>query len=172
MLPLTFTLNRQAVFTSGLEAVVYIDNPGHLKKYSFTSGATEDFGVVETTDYTSPVDVTPQGDVVLVVQRPQTGNDVTWMTMDPLSKMHDVIATPRDEVGNKLSPNGKWLPYCFDENGVTNLSVAAFPAGRPPWQLTTAGGCQATWSADGHELFFCFRWISQIPRIALHPFMT
>jgi eukaryotic-like serine/threonine-protein kinase len=147
-------LNRQAVFTSGLEAVVYVDNPGHLKKYSFTSGATEDFGVVETTDYTSPVDVTPQGDVVLVVQRPQTGNDVTWMTLKPLSKMHDVVATPRDEVGNKLSPNGKWLPYCFDENGVTNLSVAAFPAGRPQWQLTTAGGCQATWSADGRELFF------------------
>jgi hypothetical protein len=146
-------LNTQAVFTSGLEAVVYVDNPGHLKKYSFNSGAIEDFGTVQT-DYSRPVDVTPQGVVVLVVQRPQTGNDVTWMTLDPLSKMHDVVATPRDEVGNKLSPNGKWLPYCFDENGVTNLSVAAFPAGRPQWQLTTAGGCQATWRADGHELFF------------------
>jgi hypothetical protein len=31
----------------------------------------------------------------------------------PLSKMHDVVATPRDVVGNKLSPNGKWLPYCM-----------------------------------------------------------
>jgi serine/threonine protein kinase/Tol biopolymer transport system component len=148
-------LNTQAVFTSGLEAVVYVDNTGHLKKYSFTSGATEDFGV-QTTDYSSPVDVTPQGDVVLTVQRQQTGtgNDVTWMTLKPLSKMRDIVATPREEYGQKLSPNGKWLPYCFDEGGVTNLSVAAFPAGRPQWQLTTAGGCQATWSADGHELYF------------------
>jgi serine/threonine protein kinase len=146
-------LNTQAVFTPGVDAVVYVDNPGHLKKYSFASGTTEDFGV-QTTDYYSPVAVTPQGDVVLTVQRKQTGNDVTWMKLNPLSKMQDVVITPRDEVGQKLSPNGKWLPYCFDENGVTNLSVAAFPAGRPQWQLTTAGGCQATWSADGRELFF------------------
>jgi len=147
-------LNTQAVFTSGREAVVYVDKTGHLKKYSFTSGATEDFGVVQTTDYSSPVDVTPQGDVVLRVQRQQTGNDVTWMTLKPLSKMRDIVATPREEYGQKLSPNGKWLPYCFDEGGVTNLSVAAFPAGRPQWQFTTAGGCRATWSADGHELYF------------------
>jgi hypothetical protein len=58
----------------GLEAVVYVDTNSHLKKYSFTSGATEDLGV-QTTDYGSPVDVTPQGDVVLTVQRQQTGND-------------------------------------------------------------------------------------------------
>jgi hypothetical protein len=146
-------LNTQAVFTSGLEAVIYVNNAGHLKKYSFQSGAIEDFGTVQT-EYAWPVDVTPQGEVVLVAQRPQTGNDVTWMTLYPLSEMHDVVATPRDELGSKLSPNGKWLPYCFDENGVTNLSVAAFPAGHPQWQLTTAGGCQPTWSADGHELFF------------------
>jgi eukaryotic-like serine/threonine-protein kinase len=146
-------LNTQAVFTPGLEAVIYVNNAGHLKKYSFQSGAIDDFGTVQT-EYAWPVDVTPQGEVVLVAQRPQTGNDVTWMTLDPLSKMHDVVATPRDEFGSKLSPNGKWLPYCFDEGGVTNLSVAAFPAGHPQWQLTTAGGCQPTWSADGRELFF------------------
>jgi len=146
-------LNTQAVFTSNLEAVVYVNNTDRLKKYSFRSGAIEDFGPVQA-QYAWPVDVTPQGEIVLVAQRPQTGNDVTWMTLDPLSQMHDVVATPRDEFGGKLSPNGKWLPYCFDENGVTNLSVAAFPAGHPQWQLTTSGGCQPTWSADGHELFF------------------
>jgi eukaryotic-like serine/threonine-protein kinase len=146
-------LNTKAVFTPGLEAVIYVSNTGHLKKYSFQSGAIEDFGTVKA-EYAWPVDVTPQGEVVFVAQRPQTGNDVTWMTLSPLSELHDVVATPRDEFGSKLSPNEKWLPYCFDENGVTNLSVAAFPAGHPQWQLTTTGGCQPTWSADGHELFF------------------
>jgi serine/threonine protein kinase/Tol biopolymer transport system component len=146
-------LNTEAVFTPGLDAVIYVNNPNHLKKYTFQSGAIEDFGSVQT-EYAWPVDVTPQGEVVLVAQRPQTGNDVTWMTLDPLSQMHDVVATPRDESGSKVSPNGKWLPYCFDENGVTNLAVAAFPSGHPQWQLTTTGGCQSTWSADGHELFF------------------
>jgi hypothetical protein len=28
-------LNTQAVFTSGLEAVIYVNNAGHLKKYTF-----------------------------------------------------------------------------------------------------------------------------------------
>jgi hypothetical protein len=146
-------LNTQAVFTPALDFVIYVNNAGHLKKYSFISGAIEDFGAVKA-EYAWPVDVTAQDEVVLEAQRPQTGNDITWTRLDSLSEMHDVVATPRDEFGGKLSPNGKWLPYCFDENGVTNLSVAAFPAGHPQWQLTTAGGCQPTWSADGHELFF------------------
>jgi eukaryotic-like serine/threonine-protein kinase len=146
-------LNTQAVFTAGAGGVFYVDNPGHLKKYSFASGATEDFGL-QTTDYYSPAAVTPEGNVVLTVQRKQTGNDITWMTVSPLSKMQDVVVTPRDESGQKLSPNGKWLPYCFDQNGITNLSVAAFPDGHPQWQLTTTGGCDASWSADGRELFY------------------
>ncbi len=150
-LPLEF-LNTVAVFTPHQDAVIYVSFENHLKKYDLASGTSQDFGL-PATSYGTPVDVTAAGDAVLNFQRPQTGNDITLVRLQPLN-IRDVVATPRDEVGQKLSPNGKWLPFCFDQNGSTNLSVAAFPEGHPQWQITTTGGCQASWSADGRELFY------------------
>jgi len=77
------------------------------------------------------------------------------LNQGPFSQYPPDASIPTDEVVMTTTPSEEGVPnYGKGENGVTNLSVAPFPAGRPQWQLTTAGGCQATWSTDGHEPFF------------------
>ena len=62
-------------------------------------------------------------------------------------------AGPRGAQG-RLSPNGRWLAYETDGFGGREISVRAFPDGAVTWQVSTNGGIEPQWSADGRELFF------------------
>jgi hypothetical protein len=57
----------------------------------------------------------------------------------------------------QVSPDGRWLAYGSNETGQTEVYVIPFAPGSPAagkWQLSTAGGQQPCWRADGRELFF------------------
>jgi outer membrane protein assembly factor BamB len=53
-----------------------------------------------------------------------------------------------------VSPNGKWLAYASSESGRADIYVTAFPSGKGKWQVSTGGGDNPRWRADGKELFF------------------
>jgi tRNA A-37 threonylcarbamoyl transferase component Bud32/Tol biopolymer transport system component len=146
------SVNSQAVFTPRGEALVYLTVEGNLKRYDLTSGAVDDFGKPSSA-YATVTDTTPNGDAVLTIQRPATANDVVMLSLQHGATPRDVLATAADEVGQELSPNGKWLPVCRIESGTTDLVVVAFPDGHPQWHLATAA-CRVTWRADGRELYY------------------
>jgi serine/threonine-protein kinase len=57
-----------------------------------------------------------------------------------------------------FSPDGRWLAYYSNESGKFEVYVRAFP---PPasgqggkWQISDGGGTSASWSRNGHELFY------------------
>jgi serine/threonine-protein kinase len=62
-------------------------------------------------------------------------------------------AGPRGAQG-RLSPNGRWLAYEADGSGKREILVRPFPEGARTWQVSTNGGIEPQWSADGKELFF------------------
>ncbi|MEO8096639.1 MAG: protein kinase [Acidobacteriota bacterium] len=53
-----------------------------------------------------------------------------------------------------VSPDGKWVAYMSQESGDPQIMVAAFPSFANRRQITTGGGTQPLWRADGKELFF------------------
>jgi hypothetical protein len=53
-----------------------------------------------------------------------------------------------------FSPDGKWIAYSSGESGRSEVYVQPFPATGGRWQISTAGGDQALWSASGQEMFF------------------
>jgi eukaryotic-like serine/threonine-protein kinase len=54
-----------------------------------------------------------------------------------------------------ISPDGKWLAYESDEDGVNQVYVRPFPNTQAAkHQISVNGGGMARWSRDGHELFF------------------
>jgi len=62
-------------------------------------------------------------------------------------------AGPRGAQG-RLSPNGRWLAYEADGSGKREVLVRPFPNGTRTWQVSTNGGIEPQWGADGKELFF------------------
>ncbi|MGO9258138.1 MAG: protein kinase domain-containing protein [Bryobacteraceae bacterium] len=62
----------------------------------------------------------------------------------------------------RFSPDGRWLAYRSLENGRAEVYVRPFQAGSPSgpngsggkWQISTNGGSEPQWRADGKELFF------------------
>ena len=54
----------------------------------------------------------------------------------------------------KISPDGKYLAFSFDDSGRPNVYVQAMPPNVGRWQISVNGGVQPRWRRDGKELFF------------------
>ena len=62
--------------------------------------------------------------------------------------------TPFDESSPAFSPDGRWLAYVSDESGRGEVYVQPFPGPGGKWPISTDGGTEPAWSADGRELYF------------------
>ncbi len=54
----------------------------------------------------------------------------------------------------RISPDGGWLAYQSDESGRSEIYVRQFPGPGGRWQVSTAGGSEPWWSADGRSIFY------------------
>ena len=75
---------------------------------------------------------------------------------------------PFNQVFGVLSPDGTRLAYASDESGQFDVYVDTFPKAGARVRVTTAGGTEPRWSADGRELFF--RRSSEIHAVSLERF--
>ena len=53
-----------------------------------------------------------------------------------------------------FSPDGRFLAYQSNESGRTEVYVQSFPGPGGKWQISTAGGVEPHWRADGKELYY------------------
>jgi serine/threonine protein kinase len=69
-----------------------------------------------------------------------------------------MLTSPFIEDMGQISPNGKWLAYRSNESGTSEIYVLAFApndaAARRRWRISTDGGTEPQWRADGKELFY------------------
>ena len=54
----------------------------------------------------------------------------------------------------QISPDGRWVAYASDVAGSPQVFVRPFPNGPGRWLISTAGGVEPKWRADGRELFY------------------
>lgn len=80
--------------------------------------------------------------------------DIWGLALQGDHKPFPVIQTPASEVLPALSPDSKFLAYCSDESGSSQVYISLFPNGGAKSQVTTGGGCEPRWRGDGKELFF------------------
>jgi Tol biopolymer transport system component len=66
-----------------------------------------------------------------------------------------LVTSPAADLFPSLSPDGRWLAYSSNESGAAEVYVRPFPeTSTAKWQVSTAGGTQPLWSADGRELYY------------------
>ncbi len=69
----------------------------------------------------------------------------------------ELTQTKHDEGNGRFSPDGKWIAYDSNESGQYEVYVAAFPGPGSKIQVSTTGGTEPRWRADGKELYYFAR---------------
>ena len=103
----------------------------------------------------SPRDWSSDGRFLLYQElRPTTGSDLWALPMSGDGKPFAVAQSPFNERDGQFSPDVKWIAYASDESGRSEIYVQPFPGPGDKTQVSTAGGAQVRWRADGKELFY------------------
>jgi Tol biopolymer transport system component/tRNA A-37 threonylcarbamoyl transferase component Bud32 len=100
-------------------------------------------------------DWSPDGKVLLFEQvSPKRVTDLWTLPLAGERKPSLYLQTSFNETHARFSPDGRFVAYTSNESGHDEVFVQTFPAGGGKWQISTDGGDQAQWRADGKELLF------------------
>ena len=83
---------------------------------------------------------------------PTTGYDI-WVLDMKDRKAVPFLRTPFNEVG-WFSPDGRWMAYMSNESGRSEVYVQPYPGPGGKWQISTDGGMDPRWSANGRVLTY------------------
>ena len=121
-----------------------------------TSGASAEELLLETPNPKGPQDWSKDGRFLLYVEvDPKTSSDLWTLEMTGSEHTRRAVAnSPFDERNAQFSPDGRWVAYQTNESGQFQIAVQAFPVAGGKWQVSTGGGSQPRWRADGKELYF------------------
>jgi len=111
--------------------------------------------LLKASSLNGPDQVSSDGKWILYFLVTPGGNQDVYVlptTGDPKPQM--IVQTPFPDVEPQFSPDVRWLAYASSENGRNEVYVQAFPSTGRRWQVSSAGGRQPLWRADGKELFF------------------
>ncbi len=89
-----------------------------------------------------------------ITQSPETGWDIWALPLDGSGEAFPVVGSKFADLLPMFSPDGRWIVYQSDQSGRMEIYVQRFPQAGGKWQVSTAGGTEPVWSADGREIFY------------------
>ncbi|HEY1342561.1 MAG TPA: hypothetical protein VGF59_33895 [Bryobacteraceae bacterium] len=88
----------------------------------------------------------------LLFQWPMGNPDIFAISVQS-GEARKIVSSEYGEFGPALSPSGRWLAYVSNRTGQNEIWVQGYPNGIPV-RVSTNGGDEPQWSADGRELFY------------------
>jgi serine/threonine-protein kinase len=93
--------------------------------------------------------------LVLREDRPGTLQDLVMLELEGERHVTPLLDGPFNERNAEISPDGAWIAYEADESNQFEVYVRPFPdVNKSKSKVSTGGGTQPLWSADGRELFY------------------
>jgi Tol biopolymer transport system component/tRNA A-37 threonylcarbamoyl transferase component Bud32 len=83
-----------------------------------------------------------------------SGNDLWLLPLTGDRKPKKYLATPAEEMHGNFSPDGHLVAYTSNESGRVQVDVQTFPLSDKKWQVSTNGGYEPRWRADGREIYY------------------
>jgi serine/threonine-protein kinase len=102
-----------------------------------------------------PSDWTRDGKSLLFTDSPPGGKRAIWLV--PVSgggAPRPVVMTSYNAIGGRLSPDGRWLAFDYDETGRREVYIQPFPGPGVRLRVSSSGGMMPAWSRSGKELFY------------------
>jgi Tol biopolymer transport system component/predicted Ser/Thr protein kinase len=100
-------------------------------------------------------DWSPDGHhVAFSVPDPGSGADIWFLPLTGDKKPFKVLGSPADEMHANFSPDGRQIAYTSNESGKFEVYVQTLPLSDRKWQVSTNGGYEPRWRADGREIFY------------------
>ena len=94
----------------------------------------------------------PDGETLVYYSSDLNNRDIWTLPLE--GEPVPFLESPFNDVGPRLSPNGKWLAYVSDQAGEDRVFVKAFPDGGEVFSVSTGSGTEVVWGRDGAELFY------------------
>jgi eukaryotic-like serine/threonine-protein kinase len=108
-----------------------------------------------TSDKSSfPFAWTRGGALAFVQVHPRTLQDIWIFRLDQRDKPSLFVDTPFGEGAPTLSPDGRWIAYVSSESGRNEIYVRPFEGAGEKITISSEGGNEPIWSANGREIFY------------------
>jgi serine/threonine protein kinase/Tol biopolymer transport system component len=130
--------------------------PPNLFQKTVRDGGAEEL-LVKAIFNSQPTDWSRDGGFVIYARRdPRTQYDLWVLSISPGAERQETLyfASPGNEHQAQFSPDGTRVAYTSDESGTNEVYVDTFPKPATREQISTGGGIQPRWRADGRELFY------------------
>jgi Tol biopolymer transport system component len=125
------------------------------------NGATDEQPLLVSQQNKTPLDWSRDGRFLLFsVLDAKTQSDLWVLPMAPSNGSTDarkpfpIVQTSFDETQGQFSPDGRRIAYTSNESGRDEVYARPFSDAGGKWQVSTGGGSQPRWRADGNEIFY------------------
>ncbi len=90
---------------------------------------------------------------ILALRVEQNNRDIVAVSLGD-SAATPILSTRANEFQARVSPDGHWLAFTSDVSGANEIYVRQYPGGGTNTLVSTSGGIDPRWSADGRELYY------------------
>ena len=158
---LTSVFSQLPVWTPDSSHIIFQSSTNEVGKRGIVQKAANGVGELELllNGVNFPHDISPDGRFILFTRRGEkTRLDIWVLPRFGDKKEFPLLNSAFDEREPQVSPDGRWLAYCSDESGSYEIYVRPFSAdgkvGDDKRRVSTNGGSEVKWRANGQELFY------------------
>ena len=132
------------------------DREGTLNLYEkAASGQGEEKILLKTDEIKFATDWSRDGRfIAFSSQNTKTGWDSWALPTFGDRKPFPIVAGQFAELNPMFSPDARFVAYQSNESGNAEIYIQTFPVPSGKWQVSTGGGTDPSWRADGKELFY------------------